>query len=1149
MSAEVKELPPGPLRAATELQSRASDPALSAWVSANAGSGKTHVLARRVIRLLMRGVPPGRILCLTYTKAAAANMANRVLEELRRWTTLDDAGLDEAIIRTDGGRPDARRRAHARRLFAQALETPGGLKIQTIHAFCGALLHAFPFEAGVPAGFSSLEDAARRELLERVRKSVVLDAYGQPAGELGQALSLIAAQTADEGIDRLIADLVNDPEALEADEEDLLAAMALEERVGVSDIEARMVGEALIPPGAWLGLGEALVLEGGNAARRGTALLSASGVAPEDRADAYANVFLKDDGEPYGDAQFGAAAVRARYPQLLAERDRIAPLVRLLSAARAFERSRAVLILGREVVRRYERAKAVRGVLDFADLVNAARRLLASGASAWVHYKLDQGIDHVLLDEAQDTSPEQWEVIRPLVTEFFAGEGTRAQAQDNPRTLFVVGDEKQSIFSFQGADPRRFETVRREFERVGGEQFAHIELRHSFRSAPGILGAVDAVFGVETAWRGLSAADEPPVHEAIHAALPSLVELWEPEAPGEKVDVDAWQRPLDAPATDDPKGRLARKIAGHIGARIAQGFVITGRHGARPIRPGDFLILVRRRDALFEAIIRELKQAHVPVAGADRLVVAEHIAVMDLMALGDALLARDNELALASVLKSPLFGLDDEDLMQLAPERTGLLEDTLFARADEKPSWRRAAERLGRLRPEARRLRPFDFYARVLGRERGRAAMLARLGPEAADALDEMLALARTYESVEVPSLAGFLDFLRRGGAEAKRDMEAGRDEVRVMTVHGAKGLEAPYVILADTTTGPMTRRSAGLVRAELPNGRTVLLHAPSKMRDTPAMAAARQRGDDAQQDEYRRLLYVALTRAESALVLCGADGARRRPADCWYELVWGALEPDAVECPATGFSGEVRRWQAGIDTLLGNMSPQETSPASTDMASQSDEGEDERSLALLLARPVEGGPAPRPTIRPSVRVLPSARADEGEARALERGDLLHRLMAGLADLPSDERALPGRRLLATASDWPEAACEELLEEALAVLALPGLEPLFGPGSLAEVPIMGELTQGMPIAGRIDRLMVQGERVLIADFKTDRHVPREAPAMSHLHVRQVALYAGLLQKMFPGKEITALLVYTAARRVHEFGPAMLERAVDSLNSP
>ncbi|MCJ8144566.1 double-strand break repair helicase AddA [Ancylobacter sp. A5.8] len=1127
------------LGAATALQTTASDPDLSVWVSANAGSGKTHVLARRVIRLLMRGVQPGRILCLTYTKAAAANMANRVLGELRTWARLDDAALDRAIDAADGpclpGSREARR-DHARRLFAQALETPGGLKIQTIHAFCGALLHAFPFEAGVPAGFRPLEEAARLELIARARAEIVLEAAREPEGELARALARLVDELSDGVLADLLAALVADPPALAASAQDMAAKLGLETLETAAEIERAVLDGALIAPGAWRGMGEALVAEGGRAADRGAALLRAAAAPPDEAAALYLAVFIKDDGKPYSDAFIGKENVRAAFPLLTAERDRLAALAQRLAGARVLERSLAAQTLGRRALARYEAMKAARGALDFADLVNAARRLLGSGAASWVHYKLDQGIDHVLLDEAQDTSPEQWEVIRPLVAEFFAGEGARP----GRRTLFVVGDEKQSIFSFQGADPGRFDAVRREWLNLAPQDtFRHIELQHSFRSAPGILEAVDTVFTAADAHRGLSAELKPPVHAAIHAALPALVEMWEPEAPSAKVDIDQWRRPLDAPGADDPVARLAANIAGHIRQRIETGFVLEGRHGRHAARAGDFLILVRRRGAVFESVIRALKSAKVPVAGADRLVVSEHIAVMDLMALGDALISRDDDLALACALKSPLFGLTDEDLMLLAPERSGRLGEALSARAGERPAWSDAARRLERLRADAFHLRPFDFYARVLGRERGRALMLARLGLEAADALDEMLALARAYESVEAPSLPGFLAFLRRGEAEAKRDMDDGRDEVRVMTVHGAKGLEAPYVILADTTSGPNTRRTAGLLRTRTADGRPLTLLAGAKARDTAALTMAREAGDAAAMDEYRRLLYVALTRAESALVLCGAVGANKRPPDCWYDVVRRALEPEAQLRPAVGFAGEVLRWRAdsrGHFDPAGASAPSLAGPGT---------GEEERALALQLAQPVAAAPARR-GMRPSAQP-----AEAAELKAsLERGELLHRLLAGLAPLAPSERGTAGRRLLASASDWGEAAREELLGEALATLALPELAPLFAPGSLAEVALAGDLEPGgLAVSGRIDRLAVTAGRVTFADFKTDRHVPMRMADVPSAHRRQVAVYAQLLRKVFPGKEIEALLVYSAGPLVHRLDPKALAAAARGLTSP
>ncbi|MDR6954021.1 ATP-dependent helicase/nuclease subunit A [Ancylobacter sp. 3268] len=1103
------------LGAATALQTRASDPGLSVWVSANAGAGKTHVLARRVIRLLLRGVPPGRILCLTYTKAAAANMANRVLAILRDWAVVGDADLDKAIGAIDAG-GSASLRARARSLFALALETPGGLKIQTIHAFCGHLLRAFPFEAGVPAGFRSLEDAQRLELLALVRARIVQQAAGAPDTPLGRAFALIIGEVADSGLDELLAALLDAPDALDAGEADLARLAGLDPVEPSAAIARRIVDEALIPRGAWRGMGEALIAAGGNAARRGADLLAAAQAAEDEVVDAYAGVFLKADGGAYADKFLGSGEVRAAFPALAAERDRLAALGPRLAAARVVEKSLAALELGRAARRLYEAEKAARGMLDFADLVSSARRLLGSGASAWVHYKLDRGIDHVLLDEAQDTSPEQWEVIQPLVMEFFAGEGAREEAAGAPRTLFVVGDEKQSIFSFQGADPSRFDAMRAEFARHAPEQaFAHVKLQHSFRSAPGILAAVDEVFSREEAYRGLTASAERTVHVPIHAQLPARVEIWEPEAPVEQPEPDAWQRPLDAPRHDDPVSRLADKIASHIKALIDGGAPVEDRGGPRAARAGDFLVLVRRRSALFEAVIRALKQVGVAVAGADRLVVAEHIAVMDLAALGEALLSPDDELSLASALKSPLFGFDDDDLIALLPKREARLIDELTRRAGERPHWRAAVERLDRLRPEAASLRPFDFYARVLGRERGRALMLARLGPEAADALDEMLAIARAYESTEAPSLAGFLAFLRGGQAQAKRDMEAGRDQVRVMTVHGAKGLEAPYVLLADTTSGPQKGTRGGLLAGRRADGGRAFLVAARKAEDTPAMGLLRLEAEAALMDEYRRLLYVALTRAECALVLCGADGKRKRPSDCWYDVVRSALEGQATAVPAIGFAGTVLRWRATPEP--------ERAAAARAAVPVSDAGAD-AALARRLARPVALAAA-NPRLRPSQS---SSIATPEQARTAARGALLHRLFAALAALPEAQRRTAGGRVLALAG-VPDG--EALLDEALATLALPELAVLFAPDGRAEVDIAGALADGTLVSGRIDRLVVLPERVIVADFKTDRRVPSDLSTAPRAHVEQIALYARLLARLYPGHRIEPLIVYTAGPRV------------------
>ncbi|WP_332119167.1 double-strand break repair helicase AddA [Azorhizobium caulinodans] len=1141
---------------ASRRQGVAASPQISAWVSANAGSGKTHVLAQRVIRLLLQGTPPGRILCLTYTKAAAANMANRVLKILSRWAALDDAALDAELMRMDGMPPTPGLRIQARRLFAAALETPGGLKIQTIHAFCGGLLHRFPFEAGVAAGFRELDDVGRMELMARIRADLVVEAARAPSSTLGRALARLMEEMSDGGIDDLLEAAIAARAtiaALGGGEEErrarVAAVLGVAPGTTAADIEREMLESPHLPQAHWPDI-EAVYLtsDKANDRKRASALRAAIEAKDEaERLAAFRDLFFKTDGDPRSDKDLLTKGLRDGFPhiaeKLEAERDRLVALTQTLRAARALERTEAALALGAEACRRYTAEKAARGLLDFDDLIDRTAEMLGRVPASFVHYKLDRGIDHVLVDEAQDTSPEQWRVVRGLVSDFFSGEGAREGVK---RTLFVVGDEKQSIFSFQGADPRAFGDMRLAFQREAGqEDFRQVSLPHSFRSAPGVLEAVDAIFQRAEASAGLTIDNVAPPHAAIRADAPSLVELWPTVVPAAKVKVDDWRRPLDEIAGDDPVSRLAERIASFVRTGIAQRLAIPSR-GGRPMRAQDVLVLVRRRGRLFEAVIRALKEAGggVDVAGADRLVVAEHIAALDLMALGDALLSPDDDLALASVLKSPLFGLTDDDLLRLCPRREGRLLDVV-ATGDGS-----IAERLTRWRGEARELRPFDFYARVLGRDGGRRAMLARLGPEAADVLDEFMALARTYESLEPATLPGFLAFLRRGGAETKRDMESGRDEVRVMTVHGAKGLEAPIVILADTVDLPKARTSGGLLHVPTPDGATVPVLAPRKPEDPPSLAAARAAVTARELEEYRRLLYVALTRAEDALIVCGAetraaakDKTHARPAGCWYELVHAALIEEAEPVPAMGWEGEVLRWRKSGRTLA---------PA---------EG--------TLSAPV-APPPPRPArledlppvlvsteaIRPSRSAAASFRPPaDGSLDPRVRGDLVHRLLAGLGALPEDQREAAGERLLDhVAEQVAPHHRAEVMAEVMGVLTHAPLAGLFGPHSLAEVPVVGRLTAAdgrlVTVNGRLDRLAVTGDRLILADFKTDRVPPQTLDRIGEGYVGQLALYAAVLARAFPGRTVEAHLVYTRGPRIHVLPEARLrERLAERLAEP
>jgi ATP-dependent helicase/nuclease subunit A len=1117
------------------VQIEAADPDLSAFVSANAGSGKTHVLAQRVINLLLRGVDPAKILCITFTKAAAANMANRVFGTLAEWTTLDDDALDKRILLSTGKKADAGQRARARRLFASALETPGGLKVQTIHAFCTRLLHQFPFEANVAARFTVLDEASTTQLLDQLTLQVLLEASTQPDSALGKALATAIVVSADQTFKDVIGDAIRKRDALSAwitrtgsvDKAiaELSASFGIDPTDTLESLEQEFFSRSLIPAAEWPALIEILETGSTNDKKHIAALEAARTSAGRDQIENYLKVFCKADLDPR--ENIVTKKVGENHPDWLArlksEQDRVCKLLERERAVRARERTRALITIAADVIARYAKEKERRALLDYDDLIDKTLELFGRASAAWVLYKLDLGIDHVLIDEAQDTSPKQWAIVRTIVSEFTPG-GARPNVR---RTVFAVGDEKQSIFSFQGAAPRAFDEMRREF----GRQFdtpdlgwKYLHFHHSFRSGENVLGSVDQVFGAREVFVSVT-TDEAgvPPHTSLPNAAPGLVELWPLIEPAEKKEMEGWDAPFDTESEESPRVLLARRIAGQVKLWLARG-----------LKPSDVLVLVRQRGPLFEAIIRALKDSGVPVAGADRLVLTEHIAVMDLMALADALLLPDDDLALASVLKSPLFGLSEEQLFTLAWDRKGSLRVSLRARSKADPVFAAAKSALDELAQAAQSLTPFGFFARVLGAMRGRAKFLARLGPEANDALDEFLNLALDYEARETPSLQGFLNWLRAAQSEVRRDMEMARDEVRVMTVHGAKGLEANTVILADTTTPPSGPRDPRLLT--LDNG--ALVWATARADDVDATMDARALARQDARDEYRRLLYVAMTRAAERLVICGARGKNKIPEGCWYQLVENAMADKFVREAAEDGSGEVLRYRKGGQPpadVQKNIVPAAIKPTSV--------------TSWLLTNVTSGISRPRAITPSSVEDDDAARpfAAAANANALLRGTLVHRLLQSLPDIPAARRAKAAEEYLARkGKELNSEQRQKIAEQVLVLLDNAQFSGLFLPGSRAEIAIVGRLKlkdKIVTVSGQVDRLAVTQASVLIGDFKTDRAPPQLIEDVPRSYIRQLALYRAVLKKLYPDRPVRAALIWTEVPDLMELSGAMLDDAL------
>ncbi len=1150
---------------AAEVQRRAARPQASAWVTASAGTGKTKVLTDRVLSLLLDGTEPSKILCLTFTKAAAAEMANRLADRLSFWASGSDEAVADDLAQLLGGPVDLGRLPAARELFARVLDAPGGMKIQTIHAFCQSLLSRFPLEAGVAPHFQVLDERTAAELLESARIEVLSSGLEAEDGALAQAVQEVAAHRHEQGFAELMNELIGERGRLDR----LIAYHAGLDTV-IRDVFARLgadpetTAEDVIREGCAdpvldrMGLDlVAAALASGTAAEHGKADALRDWLAGDlDRRDAgfadYRKLYLTAQGEPR--KTLLTAAARAAVPgaiEIMAEEAE--RLVRLTAAAGAHTAAwgtAAVLRLGQAILQAYTRHKQARALLDYDDLIYGVRELLRGpGAVAWVQYKLDGGIDHLLVDEAQDTNPDQWQVIRALSEEFFAGEGAREPV----RTVFAVGDAKQSIYGFQRARPDAFGEMReyyREHAGQAGLDWADVRLEVSFRSAPAVLRAVDAVFAEPGARAGVLHERETMHHDPVRAGQAGLVELWPPADPEAEEPPAPWEPPTAAETHRPAASRLADLIARKIhywttdpaGADDPESQL---QSKGRRLQPGDVMVLVRRRNAFVDDLVRALKQRDVPVSGVDRMILSEQLAVMDLVALGRALLLPEDDLTLAAVLKGPLVGLSEDELFTLAHGRDGRLWSALAARAAAGDPYEAAYRELHELRGLTDYLRPFELFAEILGPRGGRRRLLARLGPDAIDPIEEFLSLAILYERESTPSLEGFLHWLERGRQEVKRDLERGAGAVRVMTVHGAKGLEAPVVFLPDTLQTPRGTPELYWLGAESGQGEAgsppFALWPIRREYDGALAASARDDYATARDEEYRRLLYVAMTRAEDRLYVCGWNTRQTAPQDCWYQLIERGLAAIA-EPTSFDFTGEIEGGWSGPGLRL--VSPQQAAPE----AAAAEAGRERREpLPDWAGAPPPPEPAPLRPLAPSrpSEAEPGVLSPLGDDRGhrFRRGLITHKLLERLPDLPPAAREAAGRRYLARAVlNLSEAQQRAILAETLAVMDEPDFASLFGPGSRAEVALAG-IVDGAAgpeaISGQVDRLAVEAERVLVVDYKTNRPPPEREADVPALYLRQMAAYRALLAEIYPKRRVDCFLLWTDGPRLMQLSPARL----------
>ena len=1190
-----------PRERAVREQRRASDPAHSAWVTASAGSGKTKVLTDRVLRLLLQeGQRANRLLCLTFTKAAAAEMQTRLASRLGEWACADDAALGKLLVELTGEAPDRKLLGRARELFAEVLDLAGGMRISTIHAFCQSLLRSFPLEAGLPPHFSVIEEVDTAALLAEARESV-LAGGAATLGDGGAALARMAGLVSAEQFAEMLGTVLRKRERLADALADarrlrlrLLSVLGLDEESCDEDYHITRMCQV---PESTKAAAAALVSHANKTQRDlGARMLDWLGLNDNEREQKWKeweSCFYTDK------SLLRVALVGIAEMEIEAERIRL--MVDRIAACRLLIATETLIALAAPVLEQYRTRKDSAGLLSYDDLIAIAQRVLHDPGSAWVLFKLDGGLDHVLLDEAQDTNPAQWKIAGSLTEEFFAGEGAReargTQEAAPSRTIFAVGDVKQSIYGFQGADPAGFALWRDRFgDEVGriGQTLDVVPLDVSFRSTEPVLALVDAVLAEKPARDGVVEDGEVLRHLADRVGQAGMVEIWPKLRQGAASKPVPWLVPSSPERAAGAEAQLAEALASRIRHMIDHE-VLPARcldknnPVPRPIRAGDILILVRRRTRFVQMLVRALKERGVVVGGVDRLHLAEQIAVQDLLALADVMLQPDDDLALAALLKSPLCGVSEEELFALAMasrDSKGSLWAALLRQRGAQSAPGRAADWLAMLADRADLVTPHTLLAEVLGEHGGRKRLLARLGPDASDPLDEILNAALTYERQHPPSLQGFVHWLRRGNAEIKREAESGGDAVRIMTVHGAKGLQAPVVILPDVGTG----KGGEALRFLSDNGVDVPVWAPNGRKEFhstefKALLAAEQ---ETRRREENRLLYVALTRAEDRLLICGWDKEAGKQADApapdapvaadakpakkkaapkppkldesWHALIAaGFARLEGVE--ERGFDpsdfGAPEGCDFGCEPLRVLVSAQ-TAPLAADRAVHVGERHalpdwarvkvaeeaDENVLRPSLAQAGEaGGEDEVPVAAPHGRSAPGfggQAAGDPDGRRFRRGTLIHALLQHLPERPEAEREEAARTYLARPGHRLSGEEQALiLGETMTLLASPVMRDALGADSLAEAPIAGRIA-GRMVSGQVDRLVVRADHVLVLDYKTNRPPPENADAVPRPYLRQMAAYRAVLRAAFPDKAVRSALVWTYGARLMELPDDLLD---------
>lgn len=1115
----------------------ASDPKLNIWVSASAGSGKTKTLIDRFLRLLLNNVAPEKILCVTFTKVAAAEMLNRIRATLGEWSIIEEEKLKHDLKHLTNIEPDSKTIKIARNLFNSFIDNQDKLQILTIHAFCQKLITKFPIEAGIKINSILMTDDQKLALIEEA-KNTFLNQYEGEIKEpkfITHLLENIHENTLDSLIERAIhiSNVSNF-----STEQDLYSAK-VSEILGISKDNAEEKlkdAEELLS----LEIGKSLEKFISFSAENDIEIISASirfiknqELSFKSRISSLKDAFLTKDFTPRSALLPKKIAILNE--DVLESLKNIQNLVfeyhNVEMSKKTFYLTQGFLDLTYLFNSCYSKIKQKLGYIDYTDLINMSLKLLEDESiSNWIESKLNSKISHIMVDESQDINLKQWQIIHTCLKDFFSTN------KDNPNTVFVVGDKKQSIYSFQGSSPELFSGMHKFIEKTAQNfdiTLHNINFSKSFRSDPIVLNFVDKLFETISNKNRNYFCEDNLTHISNKNFEHASVEIWPLVVDVEnKKDQDSYEWDISEGYKENysPPKILANMIAKKIQTLLMNG----------EFKPSDFMILVRKRDSLTNHLIRALKEHNLPVSGIDRLLLNENIAIKDLLSFMQFKLLPEDDYNLACLLKSPIFSITEEELCILCQREDRSLWSNLKLLYDNSDSFKKIHDTLEALLNNNTINTPYYFAAYCLDIRGYRSNFLSRIGMHIDEVLDEFINVCLEFEETNEPSLISFLHWFQNAKIEIKKEINNEAEEIKIMTIHASKGLQAKFIILPDTTTVP--RNKSSIIFDQLNN---VVLYNVSENHSYQYQAIIENIKLQTLQ-EYYRLLYVGLTRASQHLLICGNSRSKTIPELCWYEIARSTLKEVAQEIDCTELHGykNIENQDSSNDENLYFFSD-------SSVSYKVEKGAFEKKLHIQQ-KAYTNSDKPKFLSEKYItqdlyhKISPSTKAKEKNEdinNVLTLGTLIHKALEYFVSL---KRTIQSNELQRFIAVYKEKSIEVDLAqiENICTLINKFILPLTSGNQVhAELKIQKTYkidSKNCILSGSIDLVVFGDQELHIIDYKTDKQVPKTSCEVDDKYIKQLALYKKVLAEKYTNHDIRCYLAWTTEPSLMEINHNQLK---------